>query len=431
VAAALIAGFLAVPWVMVSIAIPLFVVLPMLKVFVSPAIGPVKDGFSFSALIAATILAFRRRTARREARIDRPILVFLAVLFALYLVNIGGLITGESGHNLAWFQGVRLFCEPLALLLAGLSLREPARTLAAARKALIASAVACAIYGVAQQGLGVGRLEGYGYVYGTQIRQITGHIRSFGTLDDPFLYASFLLLGLATILMSRRLTGWTYVLSAIVAAGLVASFVRTAAVVALGVVGLALGRRGHGLTALFIVAVAIAIAGTTFVLASDQTSTRTVNINPTTYVTLNGRTQKWRSEIGSIGNWPFGRGVAVIGSAAQRAQESLTGKIEVGSGPPIVPVDSGYFTLIGDVGLFGLVAYLALLSRIVVVGRRAARRGYSEGWLAISVVVVMLVDAVSRETFTGYPIAYLGMLMAGLACSAAQARVASSRLLDL
>jgi hypothetical protein len=418
-----VTGFVAVPWVMFALTVPLFVVLPALKVLVSPSLGPVKDAFSFSALAATAIVALRRKATRQPIVVDRPILVLLAAIFGLYLVNLGGLVTGKSGHGLAWAQGVRLFCEPLALLLAALTLRRPERSLRAAQSALIWSAAGCALFGLAQQALGIARLERLGYVYALQIRQVGSHLRSFGTLDDPFLYASFLLLGLSVLLVSKRLTTLNCLLIGIIGLGLAVSYVRTAAVVALCIVGLALGRRGHALAAGLIVLIAVTAAGTVFVLSSQQDSTQVVTVNPTTYLTLNGRTKTWRTEIGSAGNWPFGLGVAVIGTAATRAKENLQGKLEIGSGPPITVVDSGYLSLIADIGLLGLGVYLALLGRIVAVGWQATRRGIDSGWLAITAVVVIGVDALSRESFTGYPIAYLAMLLAGLACAAAQSRL--------
>lgn len=413
--AALVAGFVFVPWRMVSGLIPLFIVLPALKVFVTPTIGALKDVISVAAVTASGIVLVQRRQARRPIHADRLITGLLASVLALYVANIGGLITGETGYGVAWFQAIRLFNEPLALFVVGLTLREPQRTLAAARKAVIATGVGVALIGLAQQAIGSYGLHKLGFAYGDQIRTIGSQLRSFGTLDDPFVYASYLLLALAVLLMSRQLRGYPTLLIAILAAGLMVSYVRTAAVVALAIIGLALARRGHGLLATLLVLLSIAAAFAVFAFASEQPTTRNVAINANTYMTLNGRTMLWRSRIGQPVDWAFGQGVGATGTAAQRARESLSGKVQVGASVKTSVNDSAYLTLISDIGFIGLVVYIALLSRILALGRRAALAGYEFGWVVIAIVVVILIDGLSRESFTAYPTPYIAMLVAGLA----------------
>jgi O-antigen ligase len=424
--AALTYGFIVVPWMMVPVAIPIFVALPALKFFVSTSLGGIKDAISFSALSAAAVLAVRRRAGREPARIDRPLLMLIGGLFLLFFVNLGGLLNQQEGsHGGPWYQGVRLFFEPLSLLLVGLTLREPARTLRAAKSAIVLSGVGTATFGIIQQVLGPVRLTQLGYQYSTQIRTIGGHVRSFGTLDDPFVYASFVLLAIATVVLSGRIRLAGLAALVILSLGLVSSYVRTAAIEVFVVLGITLAARRRPLVALLCILVAFAATGTTFVLASEQTSTRVVNVNPTTYLTLNGRTKLWRERIGNSGDWPFGQGVGATGTAAERAQKSLTGKIQVGTRLKGTTVDSGYLSVIADVGFLGLALFLALLGRLVVIAWRAVQSGAEEGWLAIGFVSILLIDAGSRESFTSYPMPYLGMLLAGLACASARSKMQS------
>lgn len=420
----LVAGFVAVPWSMVAGLIPLFAVLPTLKVFVSPTIGAVKDVVSLAAITAAAIVLLRRRVARRPSGVDGAIALLAGVLFAIYAINLGGLLTGQTGHGAPWYQGVRLFFEPLALLIVGLALPSPERTMRAATRALLASAGAIAVFGVAQQALGVPRLLSLGYVYGDQVRQIGGRLRSFGTLGEPFTFASFLLLALAVLLLrSRRLGPGSYALLAVLGVGLFVSYVRTAALIGLAVGGLAMARRGQGLAAGLLMTVAVAVACAAFVFASEASSTRAVPLNATTYVTLNGRAAVWQEQLGNARYWVFGRGVGAVGTAAQRARESLIGRRQANSATGGTVVDSGYLALIADVGVFGLVVLILLFGRIVVLARRAGA-GSDNRWIALGLLLVMLIDALSRESFTAFPTAYIGMLMVGLALSAAQARSA-------
>jgi hypothetical protein len=412
---ALAVGFIAVPWLMVAGAIPFFALIPALKIFITPLVGGLKDVIVFAAVAASCVLALQRRAARRPAPIDHVVLALMGGVFVLYLVNVGGLISGETGHNNPWFQGVRLINEPLSMCFVGFTLREPRRVLAAARTSLLLTAGGMALVGLAQQVLGVNRLVQYGYTYGTNVRQLGSHLRSFGTLDDPFVYASFLLLGLAILAASPRLLARHWALLGLLSAGLLVSYVRTAAVVALALLGVALARRGRSAAAAFIVLIAITAAAATLISASDQAQTQTVAVNPTTYLTLNGRTKLWESQLGHSSKWPFGRGVGAVGSAAARAERSLSGKVVIGparSGTTVV--DSGYLTLIADVGLLGLAVFLVLLSRLVSLARRAVAIGVEAGWLVIAVVSVFALDALSREAFTSYPSSYFTWLLLGL-----------------
>jgi uncharacterized membrane protein YozB (DUF420 family) len=417
-----VAGFVTVPWVMVAGTIPLFALLPTLKVFVTPTIGAVKDVITAAAISAAAIVLLRRRVARHPIGVDGMVLLLVGVLLVVYAINLGGLLTGQTGHGTAWYQGVRLFFEPLGLLIVGLALPSPERTMRAASRALVASAALIAVYGVVQQAIGVNRLLSLGYVYGDQVRQISGRLRSFGTLGEPFTFASYLLLALAVLLLrSRRLGPGAYALVGVLGAGLLVSYVRTAALMALAIVGLALARRQQALAAGLLLTVAVAVAGAAFVFSSEASSTRTVPLNATTYVTLNGRANLWHEQLGNARYWLFGRGVGAVGTAAQRAQESLIGKRQVGSASSTTVVDSGYLALVADVGAFGFAVLLLLFGRLGVLARRAGPDS-GNGWVALGVLLVMVIDALFRESFTAFPTAYIGMLMVGLALSAARER---------
>jgi O-antigen ligase len=412
---AIVLAYVAVPHVAVALTIPFFAVLPAFKVFVHPLVGATKDLVVFAAVAAAGVLFFRRRAARQPWIPDRFALVIVGFLGALYLANVGGYLSGETGYGIAWFHGVRLFAEPMSLLLVGLSLRYPQRALRWATVSLVATAVGIALVGLVQQALGIARLVELGYDYGREVREAYGYLRSFGTLPEPFSYAGFLLLGGAALLLWSRRGRLTYAAAPILALGLVVSFVRTAALVAVALLGLALARRGHLRFAFLLVLAAVAAAAAIFAAGSQQTSTRLVQVSPNQYLTLNGRTELWQEALGTErANWIFGRGVGATGTASQRAQETFTGA-ESGSdrsGGGIV--DSGYLATVADVGLVGLGLLLALLLRLVVLSWRAATRGERSGWLALGLLTVLLLDALTRESLTGFPTAYIGMLMIGL-----------------
>lgn len=421
--AVLVIGFLAVPWLMVTWMIPFFAALPTLKVLVSSQLGPLKDVIVFAAIAASAVLAVQRRAARRQSLADGVVLALVGGLLLLYLANPGGLSSPVGAHGSAWFQGVRLFNEPLALLVVGLTLRHPKRTFAAARLSLILTAAGVALYGVAQQAIGIPRLHQLGFSYGTELREFGGHLRSFGTLDNTFVYASFLLLAIAVVIVSPRLQTRHWIVLSILGAGLLTSYVRTALVVAMALVGLGLARRGRTVAAIFLFAGATVAAVIVLVVASEQTTQQAVAINPTTYLTLNGRTQLWKERIGKPQDWPLGQGVGVTGTAAKRALAGIDGKQAIGTAYKSTSVDSGYLTLISDVGVIGLVAFLAILARSISLARRAILTRIEEGWIVIAVVAVFLIDGLSREAFTAYPGAYLSWFLIGLGLAAAMETV--------
>ena len=415
---ALVAAFVFRPHVAVAATIAYFAFLPALRIFGSQMLGATKDIITLAAVAAAAVVLVERRAGRRGWAADRPVLILVAFLFGLYFLNIGGNLSGESGYNIAWFHGVRLFAEPLFLLVVGLALPNPVRTYHWAVRSAIAAAVVATVFGGAQQALGVRWLIVNGYRYGKQVREIGGHLRSFGTLDEPFSYATLLLLALAVVLLRRRLRPAGYALVGLLCVGLVFSFVRTAALILLALVGIAIARRGQTRLAVFVVLIAVAGSAVLFALTAGATSTRSVRISPHEYLTLNGRTGLWTSAVGHAPSaWVLGRGVGVVGTASQRARESLTGAASTTRASGGTVVDSAFPEVVADIGLIGLAILLALFGRLILLAWRAAARGISSGWTALGILVIVLLDALTRESLTGFPTAYIAMLLLGLAAA--------------
>jgi hypothetical protein len=142
-----------------------------------------------------------------------------------------------------------------------------------------------------------------------------------------------------------------------------------------------------------------------------------VQVNPTTYLTLNGRTNIWESTLNSPADWMFGRGVGATGTASLRATRGLTSAKAVQAKGGTV-VDSSYFTVVADIGVIGVALVIAFFVRLFEKARAAARRGHRSGWLAMGMLTVTTLDALTRESFTGFPTAYIAMLMIGVAWAA-------------
>lgn len=430
--AGMLLAFLRRPHLAIAFTVVLFPMVPALKVFGSSQLGPIKDLVCLAAFVAALLHYLHRRT-----RLDRKIVGLVFLLLALYLIDAAG------GHGAAWAQGLRLTGEPLLLLLVGLILPEPRRNLRYALNALVSVSVLIALYGLLQQLLGPARLVSLGYQYGNQVRTISGFLRSFGTLDDPFAYAALLLFGLTAIIfwMRRGTLAWASAL--ILLAGLAASLVRTAALVLVGLVGLLLWRWRRPQSAVPFIAATMVVALLTLTKAGGTQAVPYTVYTPhggsqsllrpvaPSSVVLNGRVSAWHAAVGTDPvQWIFGRGVGTVGTAAQRATytfapASSSASSTSGSGQSNTQaVDSGYFATLADVGIVGLVVLLALLARLGRLGWQLAREHAREGWLALGLLICLMLDALTRASFTGFPTAFVGLLIIGLAIAAGSERVA-------
>ena len=414
--AALVAAWLLAPHLVIGCLIPLFAVIPTAKLFVSGWLGPIKDVVTLAAGVAVLIMVVRRHRRPDGTHVD-SLLCWLVLAFGgLYLVNLGGTIAG-GGHGIAWAQGFRLVGEPLILLLAGLMLPNPRRSLHVALVSLIATGVAVALYGIYQQYLGSARLVAFGYSYQDQVRKIGGHLRSFGTLDDPFAYAAFLLLAISAALWWMQRGPLKTVCVSFMAMGLLLSYVRSAILIAVALAAIGLIKSGRAVVGVVVLVASVAAAFAFLVAVSGANETHSVHAGPNTYVTLNGRTSVWATVFSNPAEVPFGLGVGKVGTAAQRAQFGVV-KNPTKATEGAKAVDSGYFATVADVGLVGFVVLLALLTRLVVLGLAAIRRFELTGWLVLGWLAVMLIDAITRASFTGFPTAFLGMLFVGLGIAA-------------
>jgi O-antigen ligase len=351
---------------------------------------------------------------RARGLLDRWVLAIVALLLVLYVIDAGG------GHGVAWAQGVRLTAEPLVLLIAGLTLAADERVLRWALASLIATACVVAGYGLVQQAVGPWTLAGWGYSFSDQLRSYNGHLRSFSTLDDPFAYAALLLFGLAAVFFSMRRGLLATVVAALLVGGLAASFVRTATLVVVALAGLWLARRKLSSAAVFATAAGVVAIAVLLLVGAGATQTRTYT-SATSNLTLNGRVTAWKVALGPPSEWPFGRGVGRVGTAAYRASFALSPRAQA------VPqgaqsVDSGYLATVADVGLVGATVLLALFARLIVLAWRRTRLGEPAGWLALALITVMMLDALTRSSFTGFPTAFVGLFILGAALAARPTR---------
>jgi hypothetical protein len=203
----------------------------------------------------------------------------------------------------------------------------------------------------------------------------------------------------------------------LMAIGVTLSYVRSAILVSVALIAIWLLRSGRAVLGFVVLAASLAAAFAFLVAVSGANQTQSVQAGPNTYITLNGRTSVWGTVFSMPTKIPFGLGVGKVGTAAQRAQSGVVfdpNKATQGARA----VDSGYFATIADVGMVGFLVLLALMTRLVVLGYAATRRFETAGWLVLGWMTVMLIDAVTRASFTGFPTAFLGMLLVGLGIAA-------------
>ncbi len=417
-----VAGWVIAPHIVAASAIPLFLTLPALKLFVTPWLGPVKDLVALAAVAAILVNVLQRERRGGTPHVDQTLITLVAVFMGLYVVNLGGDISGGH-HGIAWAQGLRLVGEPFIFLVAGLMSSRPRRTLNAAIVSLIATASVVAGYGVLQQLLGPARLVGLGYHYNVQVGGIAGHLRSFGTLDDPFIYSACILLAACAALFWMRRGALRATCLSLLVAGVLVAYVRSAILISVALIAIWLISSGRTSSGLLLLGASVAAALAFLVAISGANETHAVRAGPNTYVSLNGRTSAWATVFAHPSRIPFGLGVGKVGTAAKRAQYGVTADSQKAAKKTVI-VDSGYFATVGDVGLVGLVIFLALVARLLALGVAATRRLDRTGWLVVGWIAVLLLDAVTRETFTGFPTADLCLLLVGLGIASTQARVA-------
>lgn len=416
------------PHVLTAVAIPVFASIPMLKVLFIPWIGPLKDVMIVAAVIGIAVLALQRRLAHLHHPVDGILVILIVAFLGLYVFNLGAGFDAEAYAG-PWQQGIRLTAEPLLLLLVGLTVREPGRVLRWSLASLLVTGSVVALYGLYQQKVGQWALVDMGYAFDVNVRTINGKLRSFGTLDDAFAYAAFLLFGVAALLF-MRVNRWVAAsVSTLLLLGLLASYVRTAVVVIAALGGVWLARKGQSVIA--VLALVGAMAASVVLLASQgATQSRTVEAAPNTYLSINGRTDVWKAVLGDKVKWPLGKGVGEVGTAADRSKFGVYQTRESARAQATTAVDSGYLAVVADVGFLGLAVFLCILGRLAQLCVRFARAGDRAGWIGGSILLVMIIDAVTRASFIGFPTAFLGLMLVGIAINVGSSATVVPRALD-
>ncbi|GAB7193726.1 hypothetical protein NUM3379_44360 [Kineococcus sp. NUM-3379] len=410
------------PWLAPWGVVVLFSTTAELRLRVSEVLGVSKDVLVV-VMLATTAWAVARGRTSLAARIPPPsVWVPLAVLVILYVADLGG------NHGSEWFFGTRLLLEPLLLLAIGSLSPDPRRTLQHLVLALCVILPVQAVLVWIQQAVGPDALVyQWGYAFGSQVRLTSGgDLRSPGTFEEAFSLAALAVLG-ACVAATVATRGQCLLLWASIAAVLAATQVRTAVLqlAALTVVLLLHKRRMPSAVIGTLGAAGGALLAAGIYLKSSAVPGGTVR--PLLF-TLNGRFEAWAVAYQGPETLLRGNGVGQVGAGLTRARSGL-----LASGPRYDPdresaalfagnpafIDSTWGQVLSDVGLLGVLALLVWVVAHASWLRSPLSQNDPAAWLAVSILVVSVVDWVSRTTLGSYPTGFSTLYMLGLATGAA------------
>lgn len=275
-------------------------------------------------------------------------------------------------------------------------------------------AVINAVYGLVQQAVGPDRLVGWGYRYNQEVRTASGNIlRSFGTFNQPFPYAFFLMMAILLVGAvslsdpSRRRSRIYFAVLPLLLAGMAVSVVRAS------YIGLFFGVVVLGILAhrwiLRVVAVA-AVLAIPLILAIVPASTVSTILSGASFRTRAGG---WEYAINTILTHPLGSGLGSSGAAAAKLVFSelqvppnvavrIDGAVAFAIGVPYQP-DNYYVKMLIEFGPIGLWLFAIILVSAIAttayIGRHAALRFDSGFALGVSVTVVAAVVASFAATY--------------------------------
>ena len=315
------------------------------------------DGWK-EALTIATLLATFVCPAEARGKEGRPLPRWLPALTILIGL---GVVSAAVGGGLLAIYGLKVYFFSVLVVLAvwrcPLDERERDRFVTI----LMVVGFITAVVGIGQQFVDVYTLNSLGYEFNSVIRFNGNFLRSFSTFDQPFGFGYFMmiviLIGLPIALADpRRPRNQLFlVLLPIFGIGLLTSIVRGAWL------GVAIGAAylGHRYRVLLL-ALPLALVAL-FLLPSD------VSASALSSKSSHQRVEHWTENFAPIFGHPFGAGIGVSGSAAEKVQR-LQGQ-DVDYFQP----DNYYLLIAYELGPLGLWWFVLLLISAFGAARLAAR----------------------------------------------------------
>lgn len=289
-----------------------------------------------------------------------------------------------------------------------------------------------AVYGIAQQLLGVDTLVAFGYQYGQEVRTAGSMLRSFGTFNQPFPYGFYLMMTvlLATAVslaeprrVRSRVVFWCL---PVLVVGMALSVVRASyigLVVGLIAVGLIRYRR-----LLYVLAVGAIVAIPVALITVPRPTLATI-FSSESYQT---RAQGWSAIWRSITDHPFGQGLGASGSAAEKLvagtvqlpehlRVRIDGDTALAFGLPYQP-DNYYVKLLIELGPIGLWLFVTFLVSVLASAVYTSRRALTIADSALAAGIGAVVAAAAVASFVStyleiFPLdVYMWLLVGTLGC---------------
>lgn len=353
------------------------------------------------ATLAATFLAPRAARGRPGRRLPRwaPGLVGFVGLGIASSSLVGGL-QALVGLKITFFAILAF----VAVWRCPLDARDRDRLVSV----LMAVGLLTAVYGLAQQAIGPGRLNAVGYPYDETIRFAGGFMRSFSTFIQPFGFGFFLmvvvLVAVPVILEDpRRPRNQAFLVALpVLGVAVLSTIVRGAWLgLIVGVVYLAVHRYR-----LLLLLVPVAMVAVLFLPAEAAAPAFSGS-------STEERADGWRENLPVVVDRPLGTGIGGTGSAAL-----ATARIS-GGARQTYQTDNYYFKVVLELGLVGLWLFLLLLAGIFSETRRTSQRvgGQDGAFLAGAAACIVAIAAACTVAtyFEIFPMDLLFWLFAGIA----------------
>jgi putative inorganic carbon (HCO3(-)) transporter len=370
-------------------------------------VKPWKEALVLAVLVASFLTARENRRPPRSGRLPwwLPALVGLLALGTASLAFVG-VERWLTGMRVEFFFALAAW----AVWRCPLDDRERDRLVTI----LMATAVATAVVGLAQEALGQARLHALGYQYNSTIRTSHGLLRAFSTFTQPFPFAFYLMLVVAIALpvalgdrgrLRNRLFLWCLPL---VGLGMLVTIVRGAWLgLALALAYLAFRRH----RALFLL-VPVGLLALAFLPGRIEASALSAK-------SLGERTSGWSDNLHQIVAHPLGDGIGTAGAAAERLDRNavLAGEVVIG-GHRYQP-DNEYYLIAFELGVLGAWMLVLLYLSGLAASHQAvarAREPDSALQLGLAAAMVAVIGASAVSTYLEiFPMDLLFWLLLGVA----------------
>lgn len=352
----------------------------------APRLPPLTAGWK-EALVLATLAATFVAPLSARAASNGPLPGWAPAVVGLMVLAVASAFV-VGGLQAAWGLKIAFFFVLVAVIVWRCPLDASERD--ALVTILFGAGVLTALYGIAQQFMGHGRLHALGYEYNTAIRFTGGFVRSFSSFDNPFGYAYFLMLvlliGVAHALgRPDRLRSRVFFLAMpVLMFGLATSFVRGAWI------GLMAGLAYLGWVRFrsLLLGIPVVVVGA-LLLPSGVASAA--------FSSSSGaeRVAGWNANLANIARNPLGVGVGSSDAAAEKVAAASGGETEV------FHPDNEYYRALYELGVLGLWLTALLFVSAFLGARAASVRLPPEGAIfALSVASTLVATAAASLVST-------------------------------